>query len=95
LQTTSSYKHIHLLAQVTELYKSAPFMLASNRGIFEIPMEQCQLQSKSALQAFYTWAQPVVVKMSIAKALEMGVPIRTIDQYFQPLIPPAIFDIIL
>jgi hypothetical protein len=48
---TTSYKHIHLLTQVNELYESAPFMLASDRDIFEIPMEQRQLQSKSTLHA--------------------------------------------
>jgi hypothetical protein len=90
----TSYKHIHLLAQVTELYESAPFMLASDWDIFEIPIEQCQLQSKSTLQAFYTWAQPVV-KVSIGEALEMGEHFRTINQYFRPSTPPAIFDIIL
>jgi hypothetical protein len=83
------------IAQVTELYESAPFMLASDRDIFEIPIKQRQLQSKSTLRVFYTWAQPGVVKVSIAKALEMGEHFRTIDQYFRPPIPHAIFDIIL
>jgi hypothetical protein len=82
------------LYYVTELYESAPFMLASDRDIFEIPIKQRQLQSKSTLRAFYIWAQPVV-NVIIAKALEMGDHFRTIDQYFCPPIPPAIFDIIL
>jgi hypothetical protein len=94
LQNTS-YKHIHLLAQVTEQYESAPFMISLDRDIFEIPIEQRQLQSNSTLQAFYTWAQPVVKVSIAAKALEMGEHFRTIDQYFHPLTPPAIFDIIL
>jgi hypothetical protein len=38
-RTTCSYKQLHLLAQVTELYESAPYMLAADRDIFEIPLE--------------------------------------------------------
>jgi hypothetical protein len=34
-----SYKHLHLLAQVTELYEFASMMLMSDRDIFEIPLE--------------------------------------------------------
>jgi hypothetical protein len=91
---TCSYKHLHLLAQVTELYEAAPFMLAADRDIFEIPVESRQGQSKSTLQSFYSWAKPVV-KLSVAKAAEMGAHFRSIDNYFHPRIPQAIFDVIL
>jgi hypothetical protein len=93
-QNTCSYKHLHLIAQVTELYESAPHMLATDHDIFEIPLEARHLQSKATLQSFYSWAQPVV-KLSIAKALEMGAHFRPINQYFRPHIPPELFDVIL
>jgi hypothetical protein len=93
-RNTSSYKHLQLLAQVTALYESAPFMLSSNRAIFEIPLEARQLQSKSTLQSFYSWASPIV-KVSITKAADLGANFRSIDQYFQRPIPPEIFEIIL
>jgi hypothetical protein len=93
-RNTSSYKHLHLLAQVTALYELAPFMFSTDRAIFEIPLEARQLQSKSTLQLFYSWASPVV-KLSITKAADMGANFRSIDQYFQKPIPQSIFDIIL
>jgi hypothetical protein len=43
---------LHLLAQVTALYESAPFMLLTDLALFEIPIEARQLQSKSTLQSF-------------------------------------------
>jgi hypothetical protein len=91
---TCSYKHLHLVAQVTALYESAPLMLASDREIFEILIEARHLQTKATLQSFYSWAQPVV-KLSIAKALEMGAHFWPINQYFRPHIPPELFDVIL
>jgi hypothetical protein len=91
---TCSYKHLHLLAQVTELYEAAPFMLASDCDIFEIPLETRPNQSKSTLQSFYSWAKPIV-QLSIAKAAEMGTRFRYINEYFDPRIPQAIFDVIL
>jgi hypothetical protein len=48
---TCSYKHLHLLAQVTELYEAAPFMPTADRDIFEIPVESRQGQSKSTLHS--------------------------------------------
>jgi hypothetical protein len=73
---TCSYKHLHLLAQVTELYAASPFMLAADRDIFEIPLESRQGQPKSTLQVFYSWAKPVI-KLSVAKAAEMGADFRS------------------
>jgi hypothetical protein len=93
-RATSSYKQLHLLVQVTALYKSAPYMLAADREIFEIPVEARQSQTKSTLQAFYSWAKPVVA-LSMAKAREMGTQFRSIDQYFRPRIPHELFDVIL
>jgi hypothetical protein len=84
----------HPVPQVTELYESAPFMLAADPDIFETPLESRQLQSKSTLQAFYSWAKPVV-KLSVAKAAEMGAHFRSIDDHFRPRIPQAICDVIL
>ena len=35
------------------------------------------------------------VKVSVAQAADMGANFRTIDTYFPPTIPDALFDIIL
>jgi hypothetical protein len=70
-RATCSYKQLHLLAQVTELHESAPYMLAADRDIFKIPLEARNNQTKSTLQAFYSWAKPVVA-LSVTKAREMG-----------------------
>jgi hypothetical protein len=83
-----------LQTQVTELYESAPYMLVADRDIFEIPLEARQGQTQSTLQAFYSWAKPVVV-LSMAKAREMGTHFRSIDQYFKPRIPQELFNVIL
>jgi hypothetical protein len=93
-RNTSSYKHLHLLAHVTALYESAPFMLSTDRAIFEIPIEGRHLQSKCTLQSFYSWASPIV-KLSIAKAAVMGANSCYIDQYFPRHILQSIFDIIV
>jgi hypothetical protein len=79
---------------VTELYESAPYMLAADRYIFEIPLEARHNQTKSTLQAFYSWVKPVVA-LSMTKAQEMGTHFRSIDQYFQSRIPPELLDVIL
>jgi hypothetical protein len=56
--TCSCYKQLHLLVQVMELYESAPYMIAADREIFEIPLEARQSQTKSTLQAFYLGKGP-------------------------------------
>jgi hypothetical protein len=58
------------------------------------PTSQRQGQSKSTLQAFYSCTKPVI-KVSVDKAAEMGAHFRSIDDYFRPRFPQAIFDVIL
>jgi hypothetical protein len=36
---TTSYTHLHLLAQIRELYDAAPHMLAHNRDVLAFPLE--------------------------------------------------------
>jgi hypothetical protein len=79
---------------VTALYESAPFMLSTDRAIFEIPIKGRDMQSKSTLQSFYSWTSPIG-KLIIAKAVDMGANFRYIDQYFPRHIPQSIFDVIL
>jgi hypothetical protein len=92
--TTTSFKHLHLLVQIQELYDARPHMMAHDRDIFAYPMDSRHLQSTPTLQAFYQHAKPIAEK-SIADALKIGWNFRPIDVYFRPLIPQAIFDIIL
>jgi hypothetical protein len=95
---STSYKHLHLLAQIEELYDTAPHMLAHDRDIFALPFETRQLQSTRTLRTFYTFAKPIVEK-SIREAQDFGMTFRRIDEYFSPAPPPAIpleiFEIIL
>jgi hypothetical protein len=69
---STSYKHLHLLAQLEELYECAPRMLVQeDRDIFSLPFEDRRLQSTSTLRAFYTFAKPIVEK-SIKEAQDFG-----------------------
>jgi hypothetical protein len=90
-----TYKQLHLLAQIRELYDSAPLMLADDRDILAFPFAHRHLQSTAQLTAlFFTWATPMVDK-SISDANELGACFRRIDSYYRPLIPNALFDVIL
>jgi hypothetical protein len=57
---THSCKHLHLLAQVTELCAAAPLMLATDRDIFNIPLEVRRNRTKATFQSFHTFAKPIV-----------------------------------
>jgi hypothetical protein len=98
LGVPTSYKHLHLLAQIEELYGWAPHMLHQDKDIFSTPFEDRLLQTTRTLHAFYKFAKPIVEK-SIRKARDFGTTFRRIDAYFGPAPPPlihnAIFDIIL
>jgi hypothetical protein len=69
-------------------------MLAADRDILEITLEARHDQTKSTLQAFYSWAKPVVALIT-TKAHEMGTHSQSIDQYFRPRIPQELFNVIL
>jgi hypothetical protein len=88
-----SCKHLHLLAQVTELYKAAPLMLMSDRDIFESPLEDRRNQTKATLQSFYTFAKPIV-DFSLRHATDWGANFRHVDSYFPHQISPDICAII-
>ena len=91
---THSYIHLHLLAQIKELYDCIPLMLSADRDILSYPYAARSEQTTSALQAFYKWAKPLVDK-SVRDAVEMGQSFRRIDSYFRPRIPQELFDVIL
>jgi hypothetical protein len=93
-QNATSYKHLHLLAQIQELYGAAPHMMSHDRAIFEIPFESPKLQSTSTLLAFYKQAK-LIVDTSLEEASTFGALFQTIDQHSRPLIPQALFDIII
>jgi hypothetical protein len=93
----SSFKHMHLLAQIQELYDAAPHMMLHDRDVFAYTFEVRHLQSTSALNAFYQHAKPIV-ETSLKDALRLGSRFRPLDHYFPPVLhnmPQNIFDIIL
>jgi hypothetical protein len=61
-KNTTSYKHIHLLAQIQDLYDAVPPMMSHDQAIFEFPLESKKLQSTATLLAFYQHAKPIVAK---------------------------------
>jgi hypothetical protein len=91
---TTSYKHLHLLAQIQELYEAAPLMMTHDRDIFAFPQELRKLQSTSMLTAFYQHAKPIV-ETSLKEAAQQLPDFRPINDYFRPLIPAALFDVTL
>jgi hypothetical protein len=93
-KNTTSYKHLHLLAQIQDLYDAVPHMMSHDRAIFEFPLESRKLQSTATLLVFYQHAKPIVAK-SLEDAAHLGAQFRTIDHHFRPLIPLALFDAIL
>jgi hypothetical protein len=89
-----SYKRLHLLAQIRELYNAAPLMLASDRDILSVSFDYRYSQTTASLHTFYAWAKPIVDK-STHDANDFGSHFRRIDSYFRPSIPPELFDVIL
>jgi hypothetical protein len=89
-----SYKRLHLLSQIRELYDSSPLMLAGDRDILSFPFHRRQTQTTRSLQNFFSWAKPMVDN-SIHVANDLGSRFRRIDDYFRPTIPPELFDVIL
>jgi hypothetical protein len=90
----SSYKRLHLLAQIRELYDAAPLMLVGDRDILAFSFDRRQVQNTETLHTFYVWAKPLV-DHSIHVANELGSRFRRIDDYFRPVIPPELCDVIL
>jgi hypothetical protein len=89
-----SYKRLHLLAQIRELYDAAPLMLAGDRDILLLPFSHRQDHTTRSLRVFFTWVKPLVDN-SIHDANDLGSRFRQIDSYFRPTIPPELFDVIL
>jgi hypothetical protein len=93
----TSYKHLHLLAQIQELYDARPHMMRHNRDLLSYPMDFRRLQSTATLNTFYRHAKPIV-EQSLADAQKLRQNFLRINDHFQPLrrlIPEALFDVIL
>jgi hypothetical protein len=88
------YKHLHLLAQIKELYDAAPHTMAHNRDLFSFPFETRHFQSTAILKAFYTHAKPIV-EVSLKGAAQLGTRFQSIDTYFRPVISAELFNLIL
>jgi hypothetical protein len=69
-------------------------MLAQDRDIFDIPLEARQSHSTGTLNAWYTYAKPLV-DYSVKQAQDFGPGFRPITDYFPAVIPAELFDIIL
>jgi hypothetical protein len=70
-QNTTSYKHLHLLAQIRELYDTEQYMMAHDRDVLAFPFECRHLQSTATLKSFYQHAKPIV-EQSIEDASKLG-----------------------
>ena len=90
----TSYKKLHLLAQIKELYDSAPQMLEADKDMFATDYDVRSTFKTAVLQRWYRWAKPLVAQ-SIKDATEMGKKFRRINDYFRPEIPPELVDAIL
>jgi hypothetical protein len=90
-----SYKHTQLLLEIQALYdQSDSTMLAANRSLFTHQYEYWLDKPTPQLQTFLQRMR-TIVKVSVAQAVDMGANFRTIDSYFPPTIPQALFDVIL
>jgi hypothetical protein len=89
-----SYKRTQLLLEVQDLYDQQDQMLAANRQLFTHPYKYWIAQPTSQLHTFLQRMR-TTVKTSILQANNLGTNFRTIDTYFPPVIPPAIFAAIL
>jgi hypothetical protein len=93
----TSYKHLHLLAQIQELYDTIPHMMQHDHDLLAFPMECRRLQSTATLTTFYRQVKPIVAQ-SIKDAQKLRQNFRRINDHFQPirrLIPAALFVVIL
>ena len=90
----TSYKKLHLLVQIKELYDSAPRMLQADKAMFATDYDVRSTFNTAVLQRWYRWAKPLVAQ-SIKDAAELGKNFRYIDDYFRPEIPPELVDAIL
>jgi hypothetical protein len=83
-QNATSYKHLHLLAQIRELYDAQQYMMAHDGNLLAFTFECRHLQSTATLKAFYQHAKPLI-KKSIEDATKLGDQFRHIDTYFRPV----------
>jgi hypothetical protein len=73
----TSYKHLHLLAQIQELHDASPHMMRHDRDLLAFPMECRRLQSTATLNTFYRQAKPIV-EQSLEDAQKLGRNFRRI-----------------
>jgi hypothetical protein len=83
-----SCKHLHLIAQVSDLCDSAPLMLASDRDIFDLPIETRRHQTTATMKYFCNFAK-AVMDLSTSKAADMGMHFRDINDCFPPMDSPG------
>jgi hypothetical protein len=69
-------------------------MLSADLKLFTRPYEFWITRQTSQLVTFLKRMR-TTVKTSVAQAADMGTHVRTIDTYFPPQIPQALFDVIL
>ena len=87
---SQSFKHLHLLSQVDDLYAAAPLMLSGDQKVLSVPLHIRKWQSTEELQTFVRWAKPIVtVSCGEAAKLDLGANFRLIDSYF-PRVPPPV-----
>jgi hypothetical protein len=88
------FKHLHLLAQIAELYDVKPHMLPSDRDlILDEPFEMIRSLPTNGLKLFYYYTKPLVER-SVQQASVFGPNFRRIDDYFSPRIPLELYNVI-
>jgi hypothetical protein len=66
------FKHLHLLAQITKLYKAKPHMLASDRDVvLDKSLADIRALPTNALRSFYQYTKPLVER-SVQQASAFG-----------------------
>ena len=88
---SQSFKHLHLLSQVDDIYAAEPLMLCGDRAkVLSVPLYIRKWQSTQELQTFVRWAKPIVAtSCRDAAKLDLGDNFKLIDSYF-PRVPPPV-----
>ena len=88
------YKHLHLVAQITELYDARPHMLQSDRDlVLSTPLDVVTAMPTNALKMFYYYTKPLVER-SLKQAAAFGPSFRRMHDYFPLRIPPELHNVI-
>jgi hypothetical protein len=88
------FKHLHLVAQITELYAARDHLLCSDRdAILNIELDVICSLPLSGLHSFYYYTKPLMER-SLQQAIAFGNQFQRIYDYFYPTIPHSLYNVI-